>query len=112
MSQHEITLKMVNHEVNVGIIIFRAQITLYIISSENNICNLRPRLRRSYYFKHHDGCRSWKKLLFQNVLHIFSITQEWRLQFTFKAGSGFVLKIKKTKQNRNHSTGPYISMQI
>lgn len=37
MSQHEIALKMVNHEMNISIIISRAQITLYIISFENNM---------------------------------------------------------------------------
>ena len=48
-----------------------------------------------------------EKLPFQNFLHIFSITHEWRLQFTLKADSGFVLQLKKKKKNRNHSTGPY-----
>lgn len=76
MSQHEIALKMVNHGMNIGIIIFRAQIVPYIISSENNICNLRPWLRRSYYFKHHDGYRSWENGYFKISCLFFSITQE------------------------------------
>lgn len=72
MSLREIALKMVNHRMNIGIIIFRAQITLYIISSENNICNLRPWLRRSHYFKHHGGCRNWKNCHFK-ISCIFSL---------------------------------------
>ena len=42
MSQHEIALKMVKCGMNMGVIISRTQTTLYIISSENHICNLRP----------------------------------------------------------------------
>jgi len=57
MSQHEIALKMVNHTTNIGIIISRAQITLYIVSSENNIHNPDLELRLNYYFKHWDGNR-------------------------------------------------------
>lgn len=85
MSQCKIALKMVNHRMNIGIIISRAQITLYIISSENNIRNLRPWLRLSYYFKPRHGCRNWKNCHFKSSC-IFSLlpTQEWRLQFTFK----------------------------
>lgn len=72
MSQCEIAFKMVNHRMNIGIIISRAQITLYIISSENNVCNLRPWLRLSYYFKHHDGCRNEKSFHFKSSC-IFSL---------------------------------------
>lgn len=39
MRQWEITLRMIYHRMNIGMIISRAQITLYIVSSENNVCN-------------------------------------------------------------------------
>lgn len=52
MSQYKIALQMLNPRMNIGIIISTVQITLYIISSENDICNLRPWLRLSYYFKY------------------------------------------------------------
>ena len=71
MNQHEIALKMVNHGMNIGVIISGVQITLYIVSSENNICNLKPWLRLSYYFKHHDGCRSWEDCHFKSFCICF-----------------------------------------
>lgn len=102
MSQHEIALKMVNHGMNTGVIISTAEITLYIISSENNICNLKPWLRLSYYFKHHDGCRSWENCHFKSFCMFFLLLKSGDFNLSLRQVAALFRKKEKTKQKTQH----------
>lgn len=106
MSQHEIALKMVKHGMNIGLIISRTQTTLYIISSENHICNLRPWRRLGYYFKHHDGVEAGKAAI-SKVFAYFSFYSRRRTPI-YLLGRQWLCYEKKSNPNEKHSNGPYI----
>lgn len=112
MSQREIALKTVNHGMNTGVIISTAEITLYIIRSENTICNLKPWLRLSYYFERHDGCRSWENCHFKSFSMFFLLLKSGDSNLSLRQVVALFRKKEKSKQNRKHSTGPDIFMQI
>lgn len=75
MSQHEIALKMVKCGMNMGVIISRTQTTLYIISSENHICDLRPWWRLAIILNIMMGVAS-ENSHFKSFCIIFPSTQE------------------------------------
>ena len=97
MSQHEIALKMVKCGMNMGVIISRTQTTLHIISSENHICNLRPWQRLGYYFKHHDGCRSWKNCHFKSFCIFFLLLKREDSHLPLRQAVALLWKKKKGK---------------